>query len=410
MQAQLLPAISALAVSFAALLLLLGSWPLSHFPALRMLQLHSLWRMDDLQPEPATEGMQGFSEEIYDFTFFEEKLLPKWLDRFSVNYAKGQFSFMPDAVPALYGTIDVVHVLATVGQLDHLSETFKDAWSAQMNSFQNATTGFYIDKAEYTTPGTQPYHAAGEATASLALLGRSPRFNNSMYIALARKGPAEWQAFFDSFYHGTSTERAGLYCKSKSGIHACGQVIGSIPSVLAYTTGKDHAEFIRWWAGWIAERTDKQTGTLCPAENRQTWFDCLGGGMATHGIQLGLQKSGYNFPLSDPHALLNFSLGLQGSNGTWRGKIGSLSLDGIFQASRSSLQLQRSRWAEVRRACSLLLNISAAQLNDEVTVQKTLWNNSHALPNALAAVAECAQLFPHMVRTLRPWTCCARYV
>merc|ERR1711924_544554 len=72
-------------------------------------------------------------------------------------------------------------------------------------------------------------------------------------------------------------------------------------------------------------------------------------------------------------ALLNFSLGLQCDDGTWsKGRLGSMTLDGIFQVTRSSLQLHKSRWSEVTRACSSLLKESALQLNDEDTMTKLL--------------------------------------
>merc|ERR1712151_75742 len=119
-------------------------------------------------------GDQGaVNVEIYDFHYFEDEILPKWIDRFSVDYAKGQFSFFPNDASALYGSIDVVHVLASTGLLANLTESEKDIRAAHISSFQNKSTGLFVDDPRYLT-GTQPFHAAGEASASLALLDRKP--------------------------------------------------------------------------------------------------------------------------------------------------------------------------------------------------------------------------------------------
>lgn len=267
----------------------------------------------------------------------------------------------------------------------------------------------------------------------MALLQRFPRHNNSVYETFAAAGPASWQPFFDSLYFNNGT---GVLAPGKIGcgrsIHGCGQVIGSFPSVLAYTTRTKHAAFLQWWSGWIAERTSPVTGTLCPLNaTAQDLFDSLGGGMATHGIQLGIAAGDprhYPFQLARPQALLAFALSLQNkTSGVWiepkqAGSradtcLGSMTLDGIFQTVRSAEQLQRNHeptaaqaMAAAVRACDALLGTSAKALNDEAKVMKHYAQNSHSLPNVLAAVGECARAFPFLVRTRRQWGCCARYV
>eukprot|EP00937_MAST-01D_sp_MAST-1D-sp2_P003255 g3255.t1 len=364
----------------------------------------------------------------HSFETFEDEVLPAWLDSFTVSFSGGRFSYeRHSAAPALYGSIDVIHVLATVGALPNASRV-RDAWAAQIDSFQNAS-GFYA----HGTSNSR-YHAMGEATAALALLGRRPRFNNSAYEAFAARGPADWAPFFDSLYFNNCTdcfpsEPGKRGCGSS--IHGCGQVIGSYPSVLAYTTGRKHEAFIRWWAGWIAGRTSPRTGTLCPKNGtRQDLYDSLGGGMATHGIQLGIAGGdpvAYPFALAAPQALLHFALPLQNtSNGVFLEPkhqhdpvppLGSMSLDGIFQVVRAAEQLQRgggtggaAAVAAAHAACDRLLATSAAQLNNKTLTLAKYGGNSHGLPNVLAAVGECARAFPALVRTRRPWTCCARYV
>ena len=129
--------------------------------------------------------------------------------------------------------------------------------------------------------------------------------------------------------------------------------------------------------------------------------------MATHGIQLGL---GLGLKLSDPQALLEFALRMQDDDGLWDSDHASMSLDGIFQVTRSSLQLGRARWGEVKTSCTKLLATQEKLLNNVDRVMKTLGNTTHDIVNVVANVAECAQQFPDLVFTLRPWRCCARYV
>lgn len=341
-----------------------------------------------------------------DFTPFESDVLPAWLARFTLDYNRGRFAFHAGSnVPDIYGTIDVVHVLGTVGQLASFSDRQRDAWAATVNSFQDASTGFFA--TEHGAPGHQPFHAAGEATASLALLGRRPRFNITNFTTLAEGGEASWQAFYAPLVRANGT---ACYKKKLGGnnIHSCGQILGAAPAVLAYTSGSQYMHFLRWWAAFIAHHTDRDLGVICPIDNSTlAQYECLGGGMATHGILLGL---GLGFELSSPTALLEFALRMQQADGLWNGDSSSMSLDGVFQAVRASLQLGKVQWPRVKAACEKLLRQQARLLNNKTLVLSKHANDSHTLPNAVANVAECAQAFPELVKTQRPWSCCARYV
>jgi hypothetical protein len=365
---------------------------------------------------------------VHDFTLFEDEVLPAWLDLFTVAHDAGKFSYQPKTssqprpAPSLYGSADVIHVLATTGMLSALNATTRDAWAAQVDSYQNAD-GFY----NHSTSNSR-YHAIGEATASLALLDRRPRYNCSEYEAFAEAGPDAWSALYTQLYFNNGTGVRPNRTGCGSSIHSCGQIIGSFPSVLAYTTGSKHAPFVRWWSRWLANMTSAATGTLCPLNaTRGDLFDSLGGGMATHGIQLGIAAGAphdYPFELAAPRALLTFALALQNrSSGAWvkprddgthPAPLGSMTLDGIFQATRASEQVARhggnASAAAVRAACDLLLETSARQLANRSWTLGQYANDSHGLPNVLAAVGECARAFPRLVKTRRPWTCCARYV
>lgn len=174
-------------------------------------------------------------------------MLPAWLSLFTVDWGAGQFSYEAKRAdgkprkPALYGSVDTIHVLATTGLLGNLSSSMRDKWAAQIDSYQQPD-GFYHHEST-----NSKYHAMGEATASLALLGRFPKYNNSDYEAFAESGPAEWKSLYDSLFWNNGSGILPGRDGCGSSIHGCGQIIGSYPSVLAYTTGSKHAAFIEWW-------------------------------------------------------------------------------------------------------------------------------------------------------------------
>ena len=128
-----------------------------------------------------------------DLRPFERDVLPRWLDRFTIDWNKGVFRYEPNATaPSLYGLIDVVHVLASTGLIDTVDDDLRDAWALTLAGFQSPS-GFYDDGTN-NTPGWQPWHGAASATAALALLQRRPRRPVVYCEALARRGLEAWKA------------------------------------------------------------------------------------------------------------------------------------------------------------------------------------------------------------------------
>jgi hypothetical protein len=76
--------------------------------------------------------------------------------------------------------------------------------------------------------------------------------------------------------------------------------------------------------------------------------------------------------------------------------------DGLHTVTRSSLLAGRYRWAEVRTMCERFLRAAERFLCDETRLFRT-YTDSDGLNGGLQAVAECAQHFPELVRTDRPW-------
>ena len=353
----------------------------------------------------------------YDLRPFETEVLPAWIEKFVIDWDAGIFSY-DGRRPALYGTLDAVHVVTTCG----LNTT--ENWVAAITSKQKRDGWFDVGR---DAPGKQPYHGAASAIAALRLLGAEPLFKNVDLENFA-KNKHLWPATFDPLYY---SECLSKKLNGSNNIHSCGQIIGAYPVILS-----EHKEFIDWWRQWIFNKTDPTIGVLCPDKSSTLHrIECIGGAMPTHGVELGL---GIVESLPYPRELFNFALDVQNeSGGAWSDTLptdlGSLTLDGIFQVvnalaslpSSSSSSHQRRRRAPSRRrrlvddvsyydraleSCRTLLDIAVPQLNSKDRVLTTYSNTSHNLPNILSAVAVCATFSDLHLTTLRPWSCCPAYV
>ena len=64
-------------------------------------------------------GVLAAADGVVDLRPFEREVLPRWVDRFALDFERGAFAFAAnDTAPALYGVLDATHLLASVGRLD----------------------------------------------------------------------------------------------------------------------------------------------------------------------------------------------------------------------------------------------------------------------------------------------------
>lgn len=355
-------------------------------------------------------GVLAAADGVVDLRPFEREVLPRWVDRFALDFERGAFAFAAnDTAPALYGVLDATHLLASVGRLDALGAGVKAAWASAIAGYRRADGSY---DAGAGAPGWQPWHAFGTAAAALALLGATPPAPPDLCADLVAAGAGAWRDEMDASLR-SRCPKASL---GGNDVHKCGQRIGACPAVLgaaASPRSPADAAFLDWWRRWLTAETDPSLGVLCPiADTSAARMQCLGGAMPTHGVLLGFEPGA---ALPSPRALLDFALALQGPEGAWSDAapdaISSLSLDGVFQVARAATQLEGAyRWDDARDACRRLTRLAAAQLTNATFVLGNYAATSHDLPNAVAAVAECAQTFPEDVRTDGRWACCARYV
>jgi hypothetical protein len=128
----------------------------------------------------------------FDFTAFETDVLPRWLAQFRTARSDYLFAFHVGGPPALYGSADVAHVLFITNNAN-VSGSEAAAWAAALDTFLNASDGFYeLSEAEQTpSHGFQPWHALGYATAAHRLFGSWPARTSAAVETLAAT-PSAW--------------------------------------------------------------------------------------------------------------------------------------------------------------------------------------------------------------------------
>ena len=271
------------------------------------------------------------------------------------------------------------------------------------------------------------WHAAGYVTAGLSLLHRYPERANVLFDRIAGD-QSLWQPTIDALLDADAmAPPVNVSSGCKSG-YSCAQNIASLLSWQIMTNGSTkhggglarYAAFTSWYVEYLASRVDNATGLWCEQHQRQKHgpINCIGGSfhidfvlqyLVLHPELVGGRLArAARFPM--PSAQLNTSLGLQRGGGGWTDDgFAYLNVDGIYQATRPSLQIGQARWNDVRAACDGLLSKVVPALNNGTQLLDGggISHTTHNLPALVAAVAECQKQFgTEMVLTTRPWKMC----
>ena len=340
----------------------------------------------------------------FDFRGFEANVLPAYLPRFKVAGAGpagyGAVPHPTEATP--YGARAAVKALYISNQLN-ISDAQRDGWKGFFDSFQNKTGlwGNYSKTGLDVKPFDTLYLGAWEMTDAYGLVGRLPKYNNSMFEAIA-SNPSAWDVNFSPIFNGT---QAGC-----STIHGCGHKVAAIGVVLAATGhAQMYASFFKWLLAHAKAHLDPATGEICPTlckqdpilpECSKTLYDCLGGGMTYHSMLTYLEV-----PWPDSPEVQQLALRLQKADGLWSYMSDSMNFDGIYQLSRPCRQHSCSQTiiVQIEAACSKYVAAAHKTLADLDSLEAVFDSDFHHFPVCLATVAECQSWFPQMVRTLRPW-------
>lgn len=353
----------------------------------------------------------------YDVTKFETELLPKWVAQYTLEGSAGNFSYHPHSShPHPYAPSDIAHVLCFTDQL-RLSEEEKDEWAKVINSFQRED-GFFNNTDASGNKGGSLWHAAGYVTAGLSLIGRQPLRRNIMFERIAATSSL-WEPTISAFLNVDSTPIPVNISSGCDTGYGCGQNIGSLVSWFIQTNtstgGLDtYAPFIKWYFNYLTEQADSNTGLWCTdsQQSKHGMINCIGGSFHIDFVYQFVTLHpeydvGTNTAFPFPAAQLNSSLSLQKKHGGWsHDGLAYINVDGIYQATRPSLQLGKPRWAEVEEACNKLMALVTDALNNETTFFGKVSRTSHDLPALVSAVAECQKHWPTMIKSVRPWKMC----
>ena len=339
----------------------------------------------------------------FDLRPFED-VVPRWVAQFQLAQPPGGFGFsFGDAVPHAYGAAGVVHALSVVGQLEEIFDAPARAnIGAVTNGFENRSDGYYALRGAELSAGFQPWHSGGWVLSALRLLGVAGQFPPATAVAFAAAGPETWEATMAPLLNGTADGR---------NVWSASHKVASLPAQLimfepAWATV--YAPFFSWLWKFLADNASPTFGYWCanaavnppPPESPV----CLGG--AFH-IGFVLACGGQQLPRAAE--MLNSTLLLQNlTTGRWLAEAypGYMDQDGVYIALKASLQLGRARWTEVRRMCTAFVRAAAAALTDtNATLGRASYYGStaHNLAGTVTPVALCAESFPDLVTTVRPW-------
>ena len=256
----------------------------------------------------------------------------------------------------------------------------------------------------------------------LSILGAQPERNNVMFEKIAST-PSLWEPTVHGLLHADDAQPPDNITSGCHEGYACAQNIASLASWWIQTNASTaglvrHREFLSWYFRYLRAQTDPATGLWCiPSQiKKHGEINCIGGSFHIDFVMQNVvlhpehAPPGTDASFAYPAAVLNSSLALENKRtGGWTPDgLAYLNVDGMYQATRPSLQLGKARWDEVRRSCDRLMALVTSALNDESQIlgKGGVASITHNLPALIGAVAECKEQFPEMVKTQGKWRAC----
>jgi hypothetical protein len=320
----------------------------------------------------------------FDFTRFEEEFYPEWEARFRIGGGAGDFSYAPAGKPCLYGTADILLCRAVMNRLE-LTEKQKDEWAGTINSFQNSSTGWY--RKVYTYNHFRE-HTTAYAVAALHLIDRKPA-HEFIWRERLLSSKHEMERWIDKIPWSLSWPAS--------------HIVSGLPAILAMLeTGTP--EFFNLYFAWLDREANPETGYWSRGLGHRLGLikkiskHEMGGAFHMYYVY---EYMGRKWPY--PERVVDQTLNLQHENGFWDKDVTyCIDLDGIYSLLRSSRNAGGYRADDVKNACVRYLEAARQILNDR-RFFFSRYTNTHLLPGALGAIAECHKFYPELVKTTRPW-------
>ena len=318
----------------------------------------------------------------------------------------GSFSLYREARQAdLYGMIDAVYILYAMGKLSVMTDReARRYWADQILGCQDAEGWF----TRRNLRGHSREHATAYAVGALKLLAIEPDedyldrlvpIRSLLPLLVDREEFLNWirHLQFDGTLRDILRKNVGWHH-----IWRGSHIGGGIPAIFEMTRHMftswwsediDDGRWFGWYFEWLDDHASAETGFWQRAfwnkvYRRPTIID-MGG--AVHFFWI-YEAFGRDFPF--PEGVIRSTISLQKRNGLYRDHPYCIDLDGNFCVIRSYLQLDgetKERFSDdVHRSaeanfCAVVEALTAEPL-------EAIYEDSHGLPGALAALVECAKL------------------
>lgn len=325
-------------------------------------------------------------------------------DDTSAAAASGHFASTPDkTAPDLFGTLDMLYAAEILGQLDELTDAAgRAAWTDLILSFQGEDGWFRAgDEQSHSVEHVTAYALGGLLILSegdgshLATRMKPFRELQGQLAPTPGKGEAPFSlSLLDRVHFWRGSHRAG----GLASIVGAASDLG-LPS-REFLGVDDPQEWLAGWWSYFAGRIDRDTGywALSPAWLR-AGFDALyqlrhrpklaamGGAVHLYWISEKISA-----PMPHPEALIPATAGLMESTGLYEKHPYCIDLDANFLIGRALSYVTPGNGLEETARTALATNREAV-LSWFASRPHHEWRrNSHALPGALAAVAEADRI------------------
>jgi hypothetical protein len=321
-------------------------------------------------------------------------------DDVGVAVRSGRFSALPNqAAPDLFGSVDMLYAAHILGKLDEISDAAgRAAWLEHILSYQDEDGWFRSrDKQSHGVEHATAYALGGLqilAGQNGDMLARGMKPLRGLQSEIARE-PGRSIAPFDL----TLLDRVHFW-RGSHRVGGLAAIVGTIDELglsgerfLGIASPRDWLD--GWWA-YFAERVEAPTGywTMAPLP-LQMAFDTLyrfrhNPKLASMGgaVHLYWVSEKMRAPMPHPRALIPATIDLMEPTGLYENEPYCIDLDGNFLIGRALSYLEPDHELEATAREALAVNRDAV-LTWFASRPHDAWKpNSHALPGALAAVAE----------------------
>lgn len=310
------------------------------------------------------------------------------------------------SAPDLYGMIDAVYILYTLGELPGWTTTAsRNIWAGRILACQDGQGWFTLKNKR----GHSKEHATAYALGALGLLSLE---EGEDYISLTKPISdlfpvlTDYKTFLHWIEHLQFRPTPGDVLAKNVGWHHIwrgSHIGGGVAAIIGMTQplfeqwwpGETSADkWFEWYFRWLDDHVNDRTGYWQRAfwnllYRKPTTID-MGGAVHFFWVYGGRQR-----PFSFPEQIIESTVSLQREDGLYKNYPYCIDLDGNYCINRSYLQLDPQKQADWHDRVAASINLSFAGVVNALRERpfEEIYSNLHGLPGALVSLVECAR-FP----------------